>query len=134
MKHAQSSSLWSLYSIIHALMLYRPYDPHKDTISDFHHYQKAPYCYQCLPVHVNFFSLFCLSQVVVLVELLPISGIPNGSPVVGVSVLPADLVSTKPRLMVKSLVADSKPTKGLWYYEKGTSIVHYFVKKIKKCE
>ncbi|XP_078162948.1 uncharacterized protein LOC144558101 [Carex rostrata] len=51
-------------------------------------------------------------EVVVMVELLPMSGLPNRSPVVGVSVLPGELVSTKPRLLVKSLVADSKPTKG----------------------
>ncbi|KAJ4811754.1 hypothetical protein LUZ62_024320 [Rhynchospora pubera] len=50
-------------------------------------------------------------EVVVMIELLPISGLPNGSPVVGVSVLPAELVSTKPRLLVKSLAADSKPSK-----------------------
>ncbi|KAJ3706835.1 hypothetical protein LUZ61_010540 [Rhynchospora tenuis] len=50
-------------------------------------------------------------EVVVMIELLPISGLPNGSPVVGVSVLPAEFVSTKPRLLVKSLVADSKPSK-----------------------
>ncbi|XWS22909.1 hypothetical protein CRYUN_Cryun29cG0076300 [Craigia yunnanensis] len=34
----------------------------------------------------------------ILVELLPLSGVPNGSLVVGVSVLPQNLVSTKPRL------------------------------------
>ncbi|KAJ3680404.1 hypothetical protein LUZ60_016682 [Juncus effusus] len=47
-------------------------------------------------------------QVVVLVELLPILGLPDGSSVVGVSVLPFELVSTKPKLSVKSLLADSK--------------------------
>lgn len=39
----------------------------------------------------------------VLVEVLPLSGIPNGSIVVAVSVLPSNLVSTKPRLCVKAL-------------------------------
>ncbi|XVF43493.1 hypothetical protein PTKIN_Ptkin02bG0044400 [Pterospermum kingtungense] len=40
----------------------------------------------------------------ILVELLPLSGIPNGSLVVGVSVLPQNLVSTKPRLCIKPLI------------------------------
>ncbi|XWS69427.1 hypothetical protein CRYUN_Cryun04dG0178100 [Craigia yunnanensis] len=42
----------------------------------------------------------------ILVELLPLSGVPNGSVVVGVSVLPQNLVSTKPRLCIKPLVCD----------------------------
>ncbi|XP_007045386.2 PREDICTED: uncharacterized protein LOC18609949 isoform X2 [Theobroma cacao] len=42
----------------------------------------------------------------ILVELLPLSGVPNGSLVVGVSVLPQNLVSTKPRLCIKPLVCD----------------------------
>lgn len=42
----------------------------------------------------------------VLVELLPLSGIPNGSQVVAVSVLPQNLVGTKPRLCIKPLVSD----------------------------
>ncbi|URD84087.1 hypothetical protein MUK42_02767 [Musa troglodytarum] len=45
-------------------------------------------------------------EVAVLVELLPISGVPLGSLVVGVSVLPLEIVTTKPRLCIKSLVAD----------------------------
>ncbi|OMO72631.1 hypothetical protein COLO4_27543 [Corchorus olitorius] len=44
----------------------------------------------------------------VLVELLPLSGVPNGLPVVGVSVLPQNLVNTKPRLCVKPLTGDKK--------------------------
>ncbi|RWV90038.1 hypothetical protein BHE74_00016163 [Ensete ventricosum] len=50
-------------------------------------------------------------EVVVLVELLPISGVPRGSLVVGVSVLPLEIVTTKPRLCIKSLVADINVTK-----------------------
>ena len=46
-----------------------------------------------------------------LVELLPLSGVPHGMLVVGVSVLPVELVTTKPRLCVKSLVADTKVAK-----------------------
>ncbi|XP_065029473.1 uncharacterized protein LOC135652460 [Musa acuminata AAA Group] len=49
-------------------------------------------------------------EVAVLVELLPISGVPLGSLVVGVSVLPLEIVTTKPRLCVKSLVADINVT------------------------
>ncbi|PON79184.1 hypothetical protein PanWU01x14_013000 [Parasponia andersonii] len=44
----------------------------------------------------------------VLVELLPLSRIPNGSLVVAVSVLPQNLVSTKPRLCVKALASNVK--------------------------
>ncbi|KAI3516868.1 hypothetical protein L1887_15977 [Cichorium endivia] len=44
----------------------------------------------------------------VLVELLPISGVPKGSPVVAVSVLPQNLIMTKPRLCVKALIHDAK--------------------------
>jgi len=50
-------------------------------------------------------------QVAVLVEMLPLSGVPLGSSVAGVSVLPAELISTKPRLCVKSLASDAKATK-----------------------
>jgi len=50
-------------------------------------------------------------QVAVLVEMLPLSGVPLGSSVAGVSVLPAELISTKPRLYVKSLASDAKATK-----------------------
>nr|POE52614.1 hypothetical protein CFP56_35067 [Quercus suber] len=48
----------------------------------------------------------------VLVELLPLSGVPNGSLVVAVSVLPQNLVNTKPRLCIKALVFDSKAKGG----------------------
>ncbi|KAL2324009.1 hypothetical protein Fmac_023067 [Flemingia macrophylla] len=44
----------------------------------------------------------------VLVELLPLSGVPNGSIIVGVSVLPRNLVSTKPRLCIKALTSNTK--------------------------
>ena len=43
-------------------------------------------------------------QLAVLLEVLPLSGIPNESVVVGVSVLPQMLFSSKPRLCVKALV------------------------------
>ncbi|TKY50761.1 tRNA acetyltransferase TAN1 [Spatholobus suberectus] len=44
----------------------------------------------------------------VLVELLPLSGVPNGSTIVAVSVLPRNLVSTKPRLCIKALTSNTK--------------------------
>ena len=44
----------------------------------------------------------------ILAELLPFSGVPNGSIVVGVSVLTQNLVSTKPRLYIKPLVCNKK--------------------------
>lgn len=44
----------------------------------------------------------------VFVEVLPLSGVPNGSIVVAVSVLPSNLVSTKPRLCVKALNSNTK--------------------------
>lgn len=47
-------------------------------------------------------------EVVVLVELLPLSGLPPESLMVGVSVLPCELVSTKPRLCVKPLATNTK--------------------------
>lgn len=50
-------------------------------------------------------------EVAVLVEMLPVSGVPLGSSVAGVSVLPAELISTKPRLCVRSLVPDAKAGK-----------------------
>ncbi|PWA93296.1 hypothetical protein CTI12_AA072020 [Artemisia annua] len=50
-------------------------------------------------------------ELTVLIELLPISGIPKGSPVVAVSVLPRKLIMTKPRLCIKALVSDSKSKK-----------------------
>ncbi|XP_027366650.1 uncharacterized protein LOC113872946 [Abrus precatorius] len=43
----------------------------------------------------------------VLVEFLPLSGVPNGSMVVAVSVLPRNLISTKPRLCVKALTSNT---------------------------
>ncbi|KAF4377064.1 hypothetical protein G4B88_023850 [Cannabis sativa] len=49
----------------------------------------------------------------VLVELLPLSRVPNGSLVVAVSVLPQNLVSTKPRLCIKALVSNVKPKVGI---------------------
>lgn len=48
----------------------------------------------------------------VLVELLPLSGVPNGSLVVSVSVLPQNLVNTKPRLSVRALLSDTKARDG----------------------
>ncbi|KAK9115704.1 hypothetical protein Sjap_014651 [Stephania japonica] len=51
-------------------------------------------------------------ELVVLIELLPLSGISNGLPVVAVSVLPYNLVRTKPRLCIKPLISDSKTSKG----------------------
>lgn len=51
-------------------------------------------------------------QLAVLVELLPISGLPNGSSAAAVSILPCNLFTTKPRLCVKALVADGKTVKG----------------------
>ncbi|KAE8719618.1 hypothetical protein F3Y22_tig00109936pilonHSYRG00009 [Hibiscus syriacus] len=48
----------------------------------------------------------------ILVELFPLSGVPNGSLVVGVSALPLNLVSTKPKLCIKPLVGDKIGKKG----------------------
>ena len=50
-------------------------------------------------------------EVAVLVEMLPISGVSLGSSVAGVSVLPSELISTKPRLCVQALVPDAKAAK-----------------------
>ncbi|WVZ74242.1 hypothetical protein U9M48_022451 [Paspalum notatum var. saurae] len=50
-------------------------------------------------------------EVAVLVEMIPVSGVPLGSSVAGVSVLPAELISTKPRLCIRSLASDAKATK-----------------------
>ncbi|KAK1274020.1 hypothetical protein QJS04_geneDACA009847 [Acorus gramineus] len=50
-------------------------------------------------------------QVAVFIELLPISGLPQGAFVVAVSILPSELITTKPRLYVKALVVDAKTTK-----------------------
>ncbi|CAH8360857.1 unnamed protein product [Eruca vesicaria subsp. sativa] len=51
-------------------------------------------------------------ELCVLVELLPLSRIPNGSYVAAVSVLPDRLVITKPKLVIKPLVAETKQKKG----------------------
>ncbi|KAL2482477.1 hypothetical protein Fot_44011 [Forsythia ovata] len=48
----------------------------------------------------------------VLLEVLPLSGIPGSSVVVSVSVLPRALFNTKPRLSVRALVSDSKQKNG----------------------
>ncbi|WOH15666.1 hypothetical protein DCAR_0935209 [Daucus carota subsp. sativus] len=48
----------------------------------------------------------------VLIELLPISRVTSGSLVAGVSVLPYNLVSTKPKLGIKALVSDMKTGNG----------------------
>ncbi|KAI8560715.1 hypothetical protein RHMOL_Rhmol04G0277800 [Rhododendron molle] len=48
----------------------------------------------------------------VLVELLPISGLPKDALVVAVSVLPCNLVTTKPRLCIKALLSDTKAKRG----------------------
>ncbi|OVA14263.1 THUMP [Macleaya cordata] len=50
-------------------------------------------------------------ELAIFVELLPLSGMPNGSLVVAVSVLPHNIITAKPRLCVKALVSDSKTTK-----------------------
>ncbi|KAK1416320.1 hypothetical protein QVD17_32109 [Tagetes erecta] len=50
-------------------------------------------------------------ELTVLIEALPVSGIPNGSPVVAVSVLLQKLIMTKPRLCIKSLALDVKSKK-----------------------
>lgn len=50
-------------------------------------------------------------ELCILIELLPLSGVPNGSLIAAVSVLSRDLVSTKPRLCIKALVLDPKAKK-----------------------
>ncbi|GAB2282459.1 hypothetical protein Dimus_017002 [Dionaea muscipula] len=45
-------------------------------------------------------------ELCVLIELLPVSGVPNEAIVAAISVLPGDLVNSKPRLCVKALVSD----------------------------
>uniref|UniRef100_A0A7C9CLD1 Uncharacterized protein n=1 Tax=Opuntia streptacantha TaxID=393608 RepID=A0A7C9CLD1_OPUST len=47
-------------------------------------------------------------ELCILIELLPLSGVPAGLLVTAVSVLPRYLVSTKPRLCIKALVCDSR--------------------------
>lgn len=49
-------------------------------------------------------------EICVLVEVLPLSGVPDRTAIVGVSVLPRALVTTKPRLCIKALVSDTKET------------------------
>ncbi|KAL5721651.1 hypothetical protein ACHQM5_005271 [Ranunculus cassubicifolius] len=44
----------------------------------------------------------------VMIELLPLSRVPNGSLVVAVSVLPHNLINTKPKLSIKALISDAK--------------------------
>ncbi|XP_047332584.1 uncharacterized protein LOC124936161 [Impatiens glandulifera] len=48
----------------------------------------------------------------VLVELLPVSGLPTGNLVVAVSVLPRTLVTTKPKLCIKALLVSDDVKKG----------------------
>ncbi|XP_026402798.1 uncharacterized protein LOC113298311 [Papaver somniferum] len=48
----------------------------------------------------------------VFIEVLPVSGMPNGSLVVAVSVLPHNLFTSKPKLCVKALTADTKTANG----------------------
>ncbi|KAM7255010.1 hypothetical protein ACFE04_020251 [Oxalis oulophora] len=50
-------------------------------------------------------------QMSILVELLPLSGLQKTSLVVAVSVLPLNLVTTKPRLCIKPLVAEANAMK-----------------------
>ncbi|PKU66676.1 uncharacterized protein LOC110111870 isoform X1 [Dendrobium catenatum] len=50
-------------------------------------------------------------EVVILVELLPLSGLPPESLMVGVSVLPSKFVITKPRLCVKPLLINTERNK-----------------------
>ncbi|KAL5983185.1 hypothetical protein ACLOJK_017269 [Asimina triloba] len=47
-------------------------------------------------------------ELAVLVELLPLSGLPNGSSVAALSILPQNLLTVKPRLCVKALASDTK--------------------------
>ncbi|KAK4265311.1 hypothetical protein QN277_026378 [Acacia crassicarpa] len=48
----------------------------------------------------------------VFVEWLPLSGLPTGSIIVAVSVLPINLISTKPRLSIKALTSNTKQKSG----------------------
>lgn len=50
-------------------------------------------------------------EVVILVELLPLSGLPPESLMVGVSVLPCEFVITKPRLCIKTLLINAERNK-----------------------
>ncbi|KAI4357336.1 hypothetical protein L6164_001292 [Bauhinia variegata] len=51
-------------------------------------------------------------EITVLIELLPLSGVPNGSLVVSVSVLSRNLVNTKPKLCIKALSSNTKEGTG----------------------
>ncbi|GAV83005.1 hypothetical protein CFOL_v3_26456 [Cephalotus follicularis] len=51
-------------------------------------------------------------ELAILVELLPLSGVPKESLVVAVSVLPLNLVSTKPRLCIRALVSNTNARNG----------------------
>ncbi|KAH0748832.1 hypothetical protein KY290_028064 [Solanum tuberosum] len=55
-------------------------------------------------------AISILEKICVLVEVLPLSGVPDRTAIVGVSVLPRALVTTKPRLSIKALVSDTKET------------------------
>lgn len=68
--------------------------------------------YKCFTSSVSFnvLNVASLLQLCVLVEVLPLSGVPDRTAIVGVSVLPRALVSTKPRLCIKALVSDTKDT------------------------
>ncbi|CAA7410655.1 unnamed protein product [Spirodela intermedia] len=50
-------------------------------------------------------------ELVVLVEALPVSGLPPRSAVAGVSILPRSLITAKPRLSVRALIADGNSRK-----------------------
>lgn len=68
----------------------------------------STYIFQAISHHNFVLCLLIILQLCILVELLPLSGLPLGSLVVGVSVLPSDLVTTKPRLCIKALTYDTK--------------------------
>ena len=53
-----------------------------------------------------------LSRSCDVVELFSLSGVPNGSLVVVVSILPQNLISVKPRLYIMPLVYDAKVKNG----------------------
>ncbi|KAG9442449.1 hypothetical protein H6P81_018303 [Aristolochia fimbriata] len=50
-------------------------------------------------------------ELVVFVELLPLSGLPQGTLIAAVSVLPQNLITTKPRITVKPLISEPKTKK-----------------------
>ncbi|KAI3921134.1 hypothetical protein MKX01_036113 [Papaver californicum] len=47
-------------------------------------------------------------ELAVFIEVLPVSGMPNGSLVVAVAVVPQNLFASKPKLCIKALTADTK--------------------------